>query len=733
MHLLRSNPIPSPEFASLSILLNPNEKDKGPFRFDDNLLLASPLSTVSYDSSIDSIKELHKYLTSCCRSSSSRQKAEEDVEHEHEHVDFINSLLQEDVRFQNQMQIFRPQSCHGIGLHYHLIRETSVIMQIASLIISSAKPIGGKSTKPLNSKYIETEVDAIVLCVGFSGNPMSHSSSSLQYGLFQRFNDCLGVLSRIGKNYGEASNAVNMLLSTLLITEDEHRKSNEMANAAVLTSVPEGATQEIAGAWAALSLFKSVGSSQKSSAESNSHGLAQVSFGSSSADIARAMVERLRVLSVSENDTFLKRYQSSGQARKANLDLTGNKSRFRRKQDDVPDLDSFDYQGIVKTNNTSSQIIHNDLLLSKKSPNIALHKNNARPQQLLRQPKKDTSSKAFQRASMIKLSAPRGQGSRRNLSPGVQTDHSKRNYTSTLRRIGDSNMSTTSSTVNSSTMNSTADDLTSLGSFSTSAGRPRLQINIALNEDLTCSYKASKMTSCNVEGVVQIQLKVAPRSGIPFQIILRDPSGHLLSLQENKKYAEDMRKNAQHGDNGGRSDRLYKIIIPQTSNYFPVLRYKCSQELRPVPIRVQTRVKVDRRQCRVALQISSNPHNEGSLTDLTIIMGVTTEICGETLVTQPVGGVWNAAKRSVIWCVSELGDGEKFQLQAKFDMSPDYPFDDENSLAIPPKFPVLVRCQCMLAQLSDVEVDVRDIPEIFPAEVTMRVARRFRLSHQERS
>merc|ERR1712032_293795 len=113
---------------------------------------------------------------------------------------------------------------------------------------------------------------------------------------------------------------------------------------------------------------------------------------------------------------------------------------------------------------------------------------------------------------------------------------------------------------------------------------------------------------------------------------------------------------------------------PQTSNYFPVLRYKCSQELRPVPIRVQTRVKVDRHQCRVALQISSNPHNEGSLTDLTIIMGVTTEICGETLITQPVGGVWNAAKRSVIWCVSELGDGEKFQLQAKFEMNPDYPF-----------------------------------------------------------
>jgi len=143
---------------------------------------------------------------------------------------------------------------------------------------------------------------------------------------------------------------------------------------------------------------------------------------------------------------------------------------------------------------------------------------------------------------------------------------------------------------------------------------------------------------------------------------------------------------------------------------------------------VQTRVKVDSGFCRVALQISSNPHNEGSLTDLTIIMGVANDIKGETLVTQPAGGVWNASKRSVIWCVSELGDGEKFQLQARFEMDP----DSEAGEGVP-KFPVLVRCQCMYAQLSDVEVAAQDLPDAYPAEVAMKVARRFRLSHQERS
>lgn len=147
--------------------------------------------------------------------------------------------------------------------------------------------------------------------------------------------------------------------------------------------------------------------------------------------------------------------------------------------------------------------------------------------------------------------------------------------------------------------------------------------------------------------------------------------------------------------------------------------------------RVQTRVRVnDKTSCRVALQISSNPANEDDLTDLTIVMGVPVQVKGESLVTTPPGGVWNAAKRSVIWCVAELGGGEKFQLQAEFEMNPDV---SPLPTGAKPKFPVLVRCQCMYAQLSDVELEVSDIADIYPADVAMKLARRFRLSHRERS
>lgn len=147
---------------------------------------------------------------------------------------------------------------------------------------------------------------------------------------------------------------------------------------------------------------------------------------------------------------------------------------------------------------------------------------------------------------------------------------------------------------------------------------------------------------------------------------------------------------------------------------------------------MQTRVRLEGSHWRVALQISSNPHNEDNLTDLTIIMGVPTAVRGESLTTSPPGGVWNESKRSVIWCVSELGGGEKFQLQARFERSDPHVTPNEDSEDDKPKFPVLVRCQCMYAQLSDVEVDVRDIPQVIRADVKMKLARRFRLSHRER-
>ena len=142
------------------------------------------------------------------------------------------------------------------------------------------------------------------------------------------------------------------------------------------------------------------------------------------------------------------------------------------------------------------------------------------------------------------------------------------------------------------------------------------------------------------------------------------------------------------------------------------------------PQRVQSRVRTQGKSCRVALQISSNPQNPSQLAHLTIIMSVPEGVRGDTVQCNPPGGVWNEAKRVVLWCVSELSGGEKFQLQSIFELQ-------HSSTETELEFPVLARCQCSGAQLSDVVVEASDVSDEFPAEVTKNLVRRFRVSHKE--
>jgi hypothetical protein len=115
-------------------------------------------------------------------------------------------------------------------------------------------------------------------------------------------------------------------------------------------------------------------------------------------------------------------------------------------------------------------------------------------------------------------------------------------------------------------------------------------------------------------------------------------------------------------------------------------------------------------------------------------MGVPVEaVNGESLVTQPAGGVYDTTKASVIWCVSELGCGEKFQLQARFDMKQNNR-PEANRNADDLNFPVLVRCQCLHVQLSGVGFEVRNNnASPLPSDMIMKIASRFRLSHREKN
>ena len=48
------------------------------------------------------------------------------------------------------------------------------------------------------------------------------------------------------------------------------------------------------------------------------------------------------------------------------------------------------------------------------------------------------------------------------------------------------------------------------------------------------------------------------------------------------------------------------------------------------------------------------------------------------------------------------------------------------------EFPVLARCQCTGAQLSDVGLEVVDVPDQYPVEIRRNVVKRFRICHKEK-
>ena len=84
----------------------------------------------------------------------------------------------------------------------------------------------------------------------------------------------------------------------------------------------------------------------------------------------------------------------------------------------------------------------------------------------------------------------------------------------------------------------------------------------------------------------QVQVKSSvPISNIPFSLLVRDPSSQIDNLNENKKFAEDVSASLKKRNNEkGVADYKFNLTIPRQETYVPLLKYKCTGDLRPVPI-----------------------------------------------------------------------------------------------------------------------------------------------------
>ena len=628
MDLLYSRAIPGPEFVSLSILLRNDTAggDATPISYHiggggEPLLLSGSLSTVSQFSCLEALTELHFYINSILKATVSKNcKKTNDSNSATKNTTTAGRFLKEDEKFlfadKNSIdfvtQIFRPKKCHGIAMQYHLIRDRKQLSSfLVPLILGSSKLHSSKTNNAAaapTAGFEMKEVAGVIFCVGMGGGPSAAfgvGTSPLTYSLSHRMKKCLYLLC--GQAATEPSDAnikrrntglnlasARSLLTTLLLTDDEDRIVNSVVNGEQRIEINQ--EDQFTRRMSTINLKR----------RSHQQGIGGGGDGesplqASSADQARIIVERLAILSVFDTDSILRKFENRKAARYTASTGKSGKKRLRKFAKDA-DLDGFDFRGEKRssstsnldrnaTNNSSGKVGGvDDVSVSARS--TFTNTSNL----TLKGPKKDTASRTSINRSrqpttpgLLASSSKDSNsisrtGGRRNMHgrrSSIEQESLERNLSSSFV----SPLRTPQGSVTSRNyQNQGLQHFDPFSGDSTDTGPSgggtitKALINIALNEDLTCFYKVSKLSSCSVEGVIQVQARSNIDRGVPFSLLIRDPSKCIQSIQENKKYAEI---STEHNT---KSDYAFAVSVPKADEYFPVMRYKCGNELRPVPI-----------------------------------------------------------------------------------------------------------------------------------------------------
>jgi hypothetical protein len=611
------------------------------------LVLPSVNATISSEQLRCSLRELHLYLTdvlSAASSNTQRMDTENSV---------ILDFLREDERYltDNNLQLFHPASSPGIGVHYRIIRNQSnndnnmLVSQLTTLILSANRPsdAGPAKIDPTIGLF------GILITIGSTGISYGLCSNSLQSTLQQRLNYVLSLL-RTNSKIIEDPNAAKELLFNFLVLDDELRKNNHRMLTPDTMIIPESTTSSNTrnnilspmGMMSPINMMSPIADiaglvvrkgnragggnagnlgTDDGTGQQHEFGFSLTPLEKKGAIATRVLVERLRVLSVAENDSKLRKYETTGAERKANYlsevfgNSTNTKSRFRRptRKGEKADFDNFDYKGPTREASTLKSIAAattfpnampgtaSNLKVATTFPIIAPPTGSIIPETpnsvntagkltTLKSSKKDTTTRRTTAAN-----------SRRNINQGPTFADDESTGQQSSRRISVESSSALSKTKR--TVKNIVPDDTEKSQLSSShgadgnsvnSGNPQstnsgsnsvITLNVALNEDLTCSYKSSILSACVVEGFVQVSIKTdsavvrqAAGTSTTFAIVIRDSMKQVESISENKKVVQDVSRLSD--------DNAYKLVVnvPKFDTYFALLKYKCNTELRPVPI-----------------------------------------------------------------------------------------------------------------------------------------------------
>jgi len=241
-------------------------------------------------------------------------------------------------------------------------------------------------------------------------------------------------------------------------------------------------------------------------------------------------------------------------------------------------------------------------------------------------------------------------------------------------------------------------------------------VHIDIHESMSCIYDTvAKSTSMTIEGAISIQL--SPEiTGQSIYLALQDPSNHVGDLTSFFDYATELRERSsplklagvrdidafvQRQQKGGH--RVFRVDIPGNidAKTINIIKYTGSELLRPIPLLVNSKVQVASKHCRVRVKIRSNPSNQQPIQQVVILVAVPPNIDGETLKMSTKGGMWDPMKRLIVWSAPVLASGETMEVQMQFEI-----VTSDADRITPPKFPILVRCDGMKDQLSDITIRI---------------------------
>ena len=168
---------------------------------------------------------------------------------------------------------------------------------------------------------------------------------------------------------------------------------------------------------------------------------------------------------------------------------------------------------------------------------------------------------------------------------GMVSDTGIIDATSTEGKTVDDRQSSNLSSENSATLTSNLPivDQSSAKEVRDATTKFKTMVDIAMNEDLSGPYCNSKLTSCSIEGIIQAQIKSNTSTCAPYALTLNGIFSQICTVLENKKYADGITHELSRKEDEAGCYRC-SVTLPKVYHYFPLEKYKCSDELRPVPI-----------------------------------------------------------------------------------------------------------------------------------------------------